>query len=106
MSAQRALSPAAAPRSTGRLITALLLGIALGASGALLVTARTTDASRRRVAARAVSPDKSRAAVAIEVRCPEGTCQELRLGASEDPVAIHPVLLRANALGEPDVPRP
>ena len=84
MSAQRALSSAATPRSTGRLIAALLLGIALGASGALLVTARTTDVSRRRVAARALSPDKSRAAVAIEVRCPEGTCQELRLGASED----------------------
>ena len=84
MSTQRPLSPTAAPRSTGRLIAALLLGIALGAAGALLVTARTTDASRRRVAARALSPDKSRAAVAIEVRCPKGTCQELRLGASED----------------------
>jgi hypothetical protein len=84
MSAQRPLSPTAAPRSTGRLIAALLLGIALGAAGALLVTARTTDASRSRVVARALSPDKSRAAVAIEVRCTEGTCQELRLGASED----------------------
>jgi hypothetical protein len=84
MSAERALSPAAPSRSAGRLIAALVLGIALGASGALLVTARTTDASRRRVTARAVSPDKSRTAVAIEVRCPEGTCQELRLGASED----------------------
>jgi hypothetical protein len=80
MSAQRPLSPTAAPRSTGRLIAAL----PLGAAGALLVTARTTDASRSRVVARALSPDKSRAAVAIEVRCTEGTCQELRLGASED----------------------
>ena len=98
MSAQRALSPTAAPRTTGRLIAALLLGIALGAAGALLVTARTTDASRRRVAARALSPDKSRAAVAFEVPCPEGTCQELRLGASEDTstvvtIAQQPVLL-------------
>jgi hypothetical protein len=84
MSAQRALSPTAAPRTTVRLIAALLLGITLGAAGALLVTARTTDASRRRVAARALSPDKSRVAVAREVPCPEGTCQELQLGASED----------------------
>jgi uncharacterized low-complexity protein len=92
MSAERALSPAAAPRSTGKLIATLLLGIALGASGALLVTARTTDASRRRVTARAVSPDKSRTAVAVEVRCPEGTCQELRLGASEDSASTATVL--------------
>lgn len=84
MSAQRALSPTAASRTTLRLIAALLLGIALGAAGALLVTARTTDASRRRVAARALSPDKSRVAVAREVPCAEGTCQELGLGASED----------------------
>ena len=40
--------------------------------------------SRRRVAARALSPDKSRVAVALEVPCAEGICQELRLGASED----------------------
>jgi hypothetical protein len=84
MSAQRPLSSTAAPGSTGRLIATLLFGIALGASVALIVTARTTDASRRRVAARAISPDKSQTAVAVEVPCPEGTCQELRLGASED----------------------
>ena len=92
MSAQRALSPTAAPRSTARLIVALLLGIALGAAGALLVTARATDASRRRVAARALSPDRSRVAVAREVPCPEGTCQELRLGASEDASTVVTVL--------------
>lgn len=84
MSAQRALSPAARPRTTLRLIAAFLLGVAFGAAGALLVTARTTDASRRRVAVRTLSPDKSRVAVARDVPCPEGTCQELRLGASED----------------------
>ncbi len=84
MSAQRTLSPAARPRTTLRLIAALLLGVALGAAGALLVTARTTDATRRRVVARAVAPDKSRVAVAREVPCQEGTCHELQLGASED----------------------
>jgi len=84
MSAQRALSPTAAPRTTIRLIAALLLGIALGAAAALLVTARTTDASRRRVTARALSPDKSRVAVALEAPCPDGLCQELRLGISEE----------------------
>jgi hypothetical protein len=73
MSAQRALSSTAAPRTTLRLIAALLLG-----------TARTTDASRRRVTARALSPDQSRVAVARNVPCAEGTCQELRLGASDD----------------------
>jgi hypothetical protein len=48
------------------------------------VTARATDAARRRVVARAVSPDRSRVAVAREVPCPEGTCQELRLGTTEE----------------------
>ena len=84
MSAQRAVPSTTAPRATLRLIAALLLGIALGAAGALLVTARTTDASRRRVAVRALSPDKSRVAVVVDVPCPVGTCQELRLGASEE----------------------
>jgi hypothetical protein len=84
MSAQRALSPAAAPRSIIRLIAAVLLGVALGAAAALLLTARATDASRRRVTARALSPDKSLVAVALEATCSEGLCQELTLGASED----------------------
>jgi Tol biopolymer transport system component len=66
------------------LIAALLLGIALGAAAALLVTARVTDASRRRVTARSYSPDKSRIAVALEAPCADGLCQELRLGASQD----------------------
>lgn len=92
MSAQRALSPTAQPRTTLRLIAALLLGVALGAAGALLVTARTTDATRRRETARALSPDKTRVAVAREVPCPEGTCQELRLGASDDASTIVAVL--------------
>jgi len=74
-------------RSTGanvRLIAALLVGVALGAAAALLVTARATDASRRREIARAVSPDKSRVAVALEAPCTAGLCQELRIGASAD----------------------
>ena len=66
------------------MIAALLLGIALGAAAALLVTARATDASRRRVTARSSSPDKSRIAVAFEAPCADGLCQELRLGASQD----------------------
>jgi hypothetical protein len=88
MSAQRALSPTGQPRATIRLIAAFLLGIALGASAALLLTARTTDASRRRVTARMYSPDKSRMAVALEAPCADGLCQELRLGASEDTSAV------------------
>jgi hypothetical protein len=83
MPAQRTVSPTA-PRSTLTLIAALLLGIALGAGVALLVTARATDASRRRVAARSISPDKSRVALAREVSCAGGTCQELQVGPSED----------------------
>lgn len=84
MSTQRALSPTSARRATFRLIGALLLGIALGAAAVLLLTARTTDASLRRVTARALSPDRSRVAVAREVPCSEGLCLELRIGASED----------------------
>ncbi len=84
MSAQRALSPATAPRTTLRLIAAFLLGVALGAAGALLVTARTTDATRRRVTARIYSPDKSRVAVAFEAPCAAGLCQELRVGGSQE----------------------
>jgi hypothetical protein len=84
MSAQRALSPTAAPRATIRLIAALLLGVALGSAGALLVTARTTDAVRRRVTARALSPDKSHLATALDASCSAGSCQELMLGRSEE----------------------
>jgi hypothetical protein len=84
MSAQRAMPSATAPRATFRLIAALVLGIALGAAGALLLTARTTDLARRRVMARIYSPDKSRVAVALEAPCAEGICLELRLGPSQD----------------------
>ncbi len=84
MSAQRALSPTAQPRTTIRLTVAFLLGIALGAGAALLVTARATDASRRRVTALMYSPDRSRLAVALEIPCADGVCQELRLGASRE----------------------
>ena len=101
MSAQRALSSAARPRTTLRLIAAFLLGVALGAAGALLVTARATDAARRRVtAARAVSPDKSRVAVAREVPCAgRQRVRSCGWATSEDAstvvaVAHRPVLLR------------
>jgi hypothetical protein len=61
--------------------------MAIGAALALLITARTTDASRRRTVARATSPDKSRVALALERRCGQGTCQDLRMGASEESAA-------------------
>jgi Tol biopolymer transport system component len=83
MSAERALSPSGAPRTTLRLIAAFLLGLALGSAAALLVTARATDAARRRVTARAYSPDKSRVAVAHEAACTAGLCQELKLGPTD-----------------------
>ena len=88
MSAQRPVPPANAPRTTLRLIGALLLGVALGASVALLVTARATDVSRRRETARALSPDKSQLALARETRCGDGICLELSLGASEDAATV------------------
>jgi len=80
MSTQRAVSPATAPRATLRLVAALLLGVAIGAAAALLVTARATDESRRRETARALSPDRSQLATAEEKRCGDGVCAELRLG--------------------------
>ncbi len=88
MSAERSLSPTGQTRTTIRLIAAFLLGIALGAAAALLVTARATDASRRRVTARIYSPDKSRMAVALETACADGLCQELRLGASQEASSV------------------
>ena len=83
MSAQRTVSSANPSRTTLRLIAALVLGVALGAAGALLITARTTDASRRRETARTLSPDRSRVALARETRCGDGICLELAVGASE-----------------------
>jgi hypothetical protein len=84
MSAQRAVPSTTAPLAPLRLIAVLVLGIALGAAGALLLTARTTDPARRRVMARIYSPDKSRVAVALEAPCAEGFCQELRLGSTQE----------------------
>ena len=84
MSAQRAMRSTTASRATFRLIAALILGIVIGAAGAFLLTARTTEPARRRVMARIYSPDKSRVAVALEAPCAEGFCQELRLGTSQD----------------------
>jgi len=74
---------AAAPGSTVRVIAALLLGVAVGAALALLVTASATDATRRRTTIASSSPDKSRVAVVQEAPCSTGICAELRLGASE-----------------------
>ena len=84
MSVQRAVPSTNPPRTTFRLIAALLLGVAVGASAALLITARATDASRRRETARAQSPDRSRVALARESRCGEGICLELLVGPSAD----------------------
>ena len=83
MSAQRSVPSAAAPGSTVRVIAALLLGVAVGAALALLVTASATDATRRRTTIASSSPDKSRVAVVQEAPCSTGICAELRLGASE-----------------------
>ncbi len=80
MSAQRSVPSAAAPGSTVRVVAALLLGIAAGAAIALLVTARATDATRRRTTVTSSSPDKSRVAVVQEAPCSTGMCEELRLG--------------------------
>jgi len=88
MSVQRAVPPANPSRTTRRLIAALLLGVALGASVALLVTARATDASRRRETARALSPDRSRLALARESRCGDDICVELAVGTSEHAAAV------------------
>ena len=83
MSAQRSVPSAAAPGSTVRVIAALLLGIAVGAAIALLLTASATDATRRRTTITSSSPDKSRVAVVQEGPCSTGICEELRLGDSE-----------------------
>jgi hypothetical protein len=88
MSAQRTVSSANPSRTTLRLIAALVLGVALGAAGALLITAGTTDASRRRETARRLSPDRSRVALARESRCGDGICLELALGASENATTV------------------
>jgi hypothetical protein len=80
--------PANTRRATLRLIAAFVVGAALGAAVALLVTARATDASRRRETARALSPDRSRLAAARETRCGEAICLELTLGASEQSAAV------------------
>ena len=45
MSAQRAMPPTTASRSTFRLIAALILGIVLVAAGAFLLTARSRRAA-------------------------------------------------------------
>ena len=83
MSAQRSVPSAATPGSTVRVVAALLLGIAAGAAIALLVTARATDATRRRTTVTSSSPDKSRVAAVQETPCSTGICEELRLGDSE-----------------------
>ena len=89
MSTQRPVPSTNAARATTlRLMAAVLFGAALGAAVALLVTARATDASRRRETARAFSPDKSRVAFAREARCDQGICLELSLGASDETATV------------------
>jgi hypothetical protein len=82
------VSPAGSPRAALSLTVALLIGVTIGAAVALLVTARSTDASRRRVVARAAAPHAPKVALAIEVACATGLCQELRLGTSDDATAL------------------
>jgi hypothetical protein len=80
--------PAGSPSAALRLTVALLIGVAVGAAVALLITARTTDASRRRVVVRAAAPHAPKVALAVEVACSSGLCQELRLGTSDADATI------------------
>jgi hypothetical protein len=82
MSAERVVSPAPSSRMSLRILTALVVGIAIGAAIVLLV--RDRPSSTRRVAARAASPDKSLVAIAFDTPCQGGTCHELAIGPSDD----------------------
>jgi hypothetical protein len=78
MSAERSMSSS---RSARALIAPLLLGIAIGAGGAMLTGLTGSEAPLRVL--RAASPDSARIASAIVRACrPHGLCGELRLGAS------------------------
>lgn len=64
-----------------RLAAALVLGIAIGAAGAMLIERSLRDGER--MLARASAPDNSRVAIVIERPCGSGICQSLRIGANE-----------------------
>jgi hypothetical protein len=57
----------------------------MGVGAAIVLALDTTPA--RRVAARAVSPDKSLVAIAFETPCGGGHCQQLEIGTSDGTTA-------------------
>ncbi len=82
MSAQGTVSSARRPSAARTaVVSALLLGIALGAA-VVLVTEGRRSASLRRVVARATSPSKALVALVTEQPCGQGFCQSLALGSS------------------------
>ena len=85
MSAQGAVPPAgSASRSTGALIGAFVVGMALGAVVmAWFGSLRLTTLTHHR-AARTASPDGSRVAIAFEWPCDQLVCGELRVGLPTD----------------------
>jgi hypothetical protein len=84
MSVERPVSSAQRPRSSVQLAVAVLVGMALGAAFVLLTGRPAPPPAWNRVAARAVSPDKSRVGLVVERRCADRFCQELRIGTSEE----------------------
>ena len=76
MSAQRPVSSA---RSSRALIAALLLGIALGAAGVLVIE---QSRGSQRTLARSTSPDNTRVAVVAEKKCAADMCQTFLIGAT------------------------
>ena len=76
MSAQRPVSSA---RSSRALIAALLLGIALGAAGVMLIE---QSRGSQRTLAHATSPDNTRVAFVAEKKCAADLCQTFLIGAT------------------------
>jgi hypothetical protein len=83
MSAERPVSSARAPVPLGRVIAALVLGIAVGAAVTLLTGRGRSDLTWRRIAARATAPNGPLVAFVLEQPCAGGFCQSLQLGESE-----------------------
>jgi len=76
MSAQRPVSSAPSSRA---LIAALLLGIALGAAGVMLIE---QSRGSQRTLARSTSPDNARVAFVAEKKCAADMCQTFLIGAT------------------------
>jgi hypothetical protein len=85
MSAERSVSSSRQPRAV---IAALLLGIAIGAAGATLISNMTGDRSWRRPVAQASSPDRSRVAFVEERICAGAFCQTLHVGTSAETATV------------------